>query len=104
MAKYKIKFSKDARNDYFNIIRYIKYKLLEPDIANNYAKMIKEEINKLEYTPQSFAIIPNDTIKYNNIRKLIINNYIVFYRVNESDKMVNIERILYGASNWEEII
>ncbi len=104
MAKYKIKFSKDARNDYFNIIRYIKYKLFEPDIANNYAKMIKEEINKLEYTPQSFAIIPNDTIKYNNIRKLIIKNYIVFYRVNESDKMVNIERILYGASNWEEII
>lgn len=104
MAKYKIKFSKDARNDYFNIIRYIKYKLFEPDIANNYAKMIKEEINKLEYTPQSFAIIPNDTIKYNNIRKLIIKNYIVFYRVNESYKMVNIERILYGASNWEEII
>ncbi len=104
MAKYKIKFSKDARNDYFNIIRYIKYKLFEPDIANNYAKMIKEEINKLEYTTQSFAIIPNDTIKYNNIRKLIIKNYIVFYRVNESDKMVNIERILYGASNWEEII
>lgn len=104
MAKYKIKFSKDARNDYFNIIRYIKYKLFEPDIANNYAKMIKEEINKLEYTTQSFAIIPNDTIKYNNIRKLIIKNYIVFYRVNESDKMVNIERILYGTSNWEEII
>lgn len=104
MAKYKIKFSKDARNDYFNIIRYIKYKLFEPDIANNYAKMVKEEINKLEYTTQSFAIIPNDTIKYNNIRKLIIKNYIVFYRVNESDKMVNIERILYGASNWEEII
>ncbi len=47
MKQYKIKFSKDARNDYFDIIRYIKYRLLEPNIANNYAKLIKEEIKKI---------------------------------------------------------
>ena len=104
MEKYEIKFSKDSRNDYFDIIRYIKYNLVEPDIANNYAKMIKGEIKKLEYTPQSFAIIPTDIIKYNNVRKLIIKNYIVFYRVNENERIVNIERILYGASNWKDKI
>ena len=34
------------------------------------------------------------------IRKLIIKNYIIFYRVNEEENIVNIERILYSASNW----
>lgn len=104
MEKYEIKFSKDARGDYLNIIRYIKYNLVEPSIANRYAGLIKEEINKLEYAPQKFAIIPSDIINHDNVRKLIIKNYIVFYRVNEKEKIVNIERILYGASNWKDKI
>ncbi len=101
MQKYKIELSKNAKNDYFDIIRYIKYKLMEPSIANKYAKLIKEEIQKLEYSPQRFAIINPDIIKYSDIRKLIIKNYIVFYRINENKKVVNIERILYGGTDWK---
>lgn len=100
MEKYKIKLSKDARNDYFNIIRYIKYTLVEPTIADKYANLINQEIKKLEYTPQRFAVIPSNIIKYNNIRKLIVKNYIVFYRINENEKIVHIERILYGGTDW----
>ena len=74
----------------------------EPSIASKYANMIRNEIKTLEYSPQKFAIIDDDAIKDLNIRKLIIKNYIVFYRVNENKNIVNIERILYGASNWAE--
>lgn len=102
--KYIIKFSKDARNDYFNIIRYIKYNLVEPTIADKYAKIIKEEIKTLEYNPQKFAVIDLEVKNYSNIRKLQIKNHIAFYRINENDKIVNIERILYGASNWKDKI
>ncbi len=101
MEKYKIKLSKDARIDYLNIIRYIKYSLVEPIIADRYAKLIKEEIQKLEYNPQKFAIIDLNLKDNSNIRKLVIKNYIAFYRVNENEKVVNIERILYGAMNWK---
>ena len=105
MEKYKIKFSKEAKNDYFNIIRYIKYDLLEPIIANKYLKLINEEINKLKYNPQRFSIVDDIEIKKcYEIHKLIIKNYIVFYRINEKNKIVNIERILYGASNWNSKI
>lgn len=69
-------------------------------MEEKYAKIIQEEIRTLEYAPQKFALIDDASIKDLNIRKLIIKNYIAFYRVNEKDKIVNIERILYGASNW----
>ena len=49
---------------------------------------------------QKFAIIDDDSIKDLNIRKLNVKNYIAFYRVNEDKKIVNIERILYDASDW----
>ena len=104
MEKYNIKFSKEAKNDYLNIVRYIKYNLLEPIIANEYSKLINEEIKKLEYNPQRFSIVDIKIKNCSNIHKLIIKKYIVFYRINEDFKIVNIERILYGASNWENKI
>ena len=100
--KYDVKLSIKAKDDLKRIVLYIKNELNEPSIARKYANMIRNEIKTLEYSPQKFAIIDDDAIKDLNIRKLIIKNYIVFYRVNENKNIVNIERILYGASNWIE--
>ena len=98
--KYEIKLSIKAKDDLKSIVLYIKNNLNEPAIANKYAKIIWEEIQALEYSPQKFAIIDDSSVKDLNFRKLIIKNYIAFYRINEENKIVNVERILYGASNW----
>lgn len=98
--KYRIELSIKAKNDIKSIVLYIKNNLNEPSIANKYAKMIKEGIKTLEYSPKKFAIIDGDTIKDLKIRKLNIRNYLAFYRVNEEEKVVNVERILYGSSDW----
>ena len=101
MEEYKIELSILAKEDYKSIIRYIKDKLLEPNIAEKYAELIKNKINTLKYNPQKFAIIDFDMIKKYKFRKLIIKNYIAFYRINEDEKIVNVERILYGATDWK---
>ena len=80
---------------------YIKNKLLEPNIAEIYAELIKDEFNILKYNPQKFAIIDYDLLKKYKFRKLIIKNYIAFYRINEDEKIVNVERILYSATDWK---
>lgn len=74
---------------------------MEPNIAERYAELIKNEINTLKYNPQKFAIIDCEMIKKYGFRKLIIKNYIAFYRINEDEKIVNVERILYGATDWK---
>ena len=101
MEEYKVKLSIQAKEDYKSIIKYIKYKLLEPNIAERYAELIKDEINTLKYNPQKFAIIDHDIIKEYKLRKLIIKNYIVFYRITEDENIVNVERILYGGTDWK---
>lgn len=100
MEKYKIQLSIKAKNDYKKIINYLKNKLLEPSIANRYAELINSEIKSLEHMPQKYAIIDDDIAKKLEIRKLFIKNYIAFYRINEKEKIVEVYRILYGASNW----
>ena len=97
MKEYKVELSIQAKEDYKSIIKYIKYKLLESNIA----EIIKNEINTLKYNPQKFAIINYDIIKQYKFRKLIIKNYIVFYRINEEEKIVNVERILHGTTDWK---
>ena len=101
LKKYKVQLSIQAKNDYKSIVRYIKCKLLEPIIAEKYAELIRNELNSLEYQPQKFAIIDYDIIKKYNFRKLIIKNYIAFYRINEDEKNVNVERILYSGTDWK---
>ncbi|MBO5413103.1 MAG: type II toxin-antitoxin system RelE/ParE family toxin [Clostridia bacterium] len=100
MERYKIQLSIKAKNDYKRIVNYLKNELLEPSIANRYAELINSEIQNLECFPQKYNIIDDDIIKKLEYRKLIIKNYIAFYRINEKEKIVEIHRILYGASNW----
>ena len=104
MEEYKVELSIQAKEDYKSIISYIKYNLLESNIAEGYAELIKNEINTLKYNPERFAIIDYDIIKQYKIRKLIVKKYIVFYRINQDKKIVNIERILYSTTEWKNKI
>ena len=104
MDRYKIELSAKAKNDLKGIVSYIKNELLEPVIAEKYSKLIKERIKSLEYFPEKFAIIDIERIKHYNFRMLVIKNYIVFYRVNKDKKVVNVERILYGGMDWQNML
>ena len=104
MDKYKIQFSKDARNDLKDIYIYIKYNLQEPVIAKKFIDKIRNEIYKLRDNPTIYAIIKDEIIKKREIRKIKVNNYIVFYRLEENNKIVEIVRIMYGRRNWTKIL
>ena len=69
-------------------------------MQRNMLGLMKKEIDSLECYPQRFAIIDDDIIKDLNVRRLIVKNYMVFYRINEEKKTVNVDRIIYSASDW----
>lgn len=104
MNKYKIQFSKDAKNDLKDIYIYIKYSLQEPINAKKQIDKIRKDIYKLEDDPKIYAIIKDEIIKKREIRKIKVNNYIVFYKVEENKRVVEIVRIMYGRRNWTKIL
>ena len=85
MEKYNIEYSKKSKQDLIGIKQYIKYNLQEPEIAKKLISKIRKEINALKDNPEVFAIIDDDIIKKLEIRKLIVDNYIVFYRIKENN-------------------
>ena len=102
MNQYNIEYSKESRKDLIEIKRYIKYNLQEPETAQKLISKIRCEIDKLKTNPQMFAIIDDDFIKKFEIRKLIVDNYIVFYRIQNSN--IQIARIMYGRRNWINLL
>lgn len=104
MDTYKIRLTIKAKNDYKKIIYYIKFNLNEPKIAEKYAILIKDKINTLESYPHKYEVIKSKLVKQGDIRKLIINNYIVLYKIIDKKKEVVILRILYNSMDWKDAI
>ena len=102
MDKYNIEYSKEAKQDLIDITKYIKYNLQEPNVAKKLINRIRAEINNLIENPQIYAIIDDEFIKKLEIRKIIVDNYIIFYRI--KNKTIQIVRVLYGRRNWIDLL
>ena len=102
MRKYNIEYSKESKQDLIGIKQYIKYNLQEPEIAQKLITKIRIQIDSLKYSPEVYAIIDDDIIKKLEIRKLIVDNYIVFFRVKNDS--IQIVRIMYGRRNWINLL
>ena len=52
--------------------------------------------------PESCPYINNEYVKDKSLRKLIVNNYIAFYRI--KDDQIQIVRVLYGMQNYQSLL
>lgn len=102
MKQYNIEYSKKAVQDLIDIKRYIKYILQEPEISKKLMSKIKIKIDNLKNDPKIYAIINDKSIQQLKIRKLLVDNYIIFYRIENTT--IQIVRIMYGRRNWINLI
>jgi addiction module RelE/StbE family toxin len=100
--KYNIEYSKESKQDLIGIKQYIKYNLQEPETAQKLISKIRNEINNLKNNPEMYAIIDDELIKKLEIRKMIVDNYIVFYRIKNNN--IEIVRVMYGRRNWINLL
>lgn len=101
---YGLKFTPFASDDLEQIYSYISNQLYAQNAAEHLLDNIESSIMRLASFPYSGSVLLDDFLKNQGYRKLIVNNYIVFYLVNELDKQVVIMRILYGAQNYRNLL
>lgn len=98
--KYQIRFLRVADEDLTEIISYIAAD--NPTTANTIADKIEKNIELLSENPILGRIPRDEDIKNLGYRYIIIQNYIVFYTIEE--RTILIHRILHGARNYKTII
>jgi len=104
MDVYKVELARSAENDLREIARYIAHQLNEPATALKMVQTIKNAIFKLDTTALAHPLVRVDRLAALGYRPLVVKNYIAFYVVNEKDKLVDVDRILYGQRDWKSIL
>lgn len=101
---YDVKFTQKAEEDLEEIYNYILAKLFDGTTAESLMDKMENSIMRLKEFTFSCSYIVDKPLKDRGYRKLIVDNYIVFYLINETEKQVVIMCILYGASNYQNIL
>ncbi len=102
--KYKIIIEKHAQNDIESIYNYISNNLVNKEAAIKLLNKINDKFNSITLFPKSAPLINNNYVKNKNIRKLLIDNYIAFYEVDDINNEIRIIRVMYGMQNYIDIL
>ena len=104
MTEYKIVIEQTAENDLLGILSYISDTLHEPSIAMKIYGLIKKEILNLNRMPFRFEVVNEEPYRSMGVRRIPVENYTVFYIVDENEKTVHIFRILYNRREWQYLL
>jgi addiction module RelE/StbE family toxin len=102
--KYTLKITPAAKEDLEKIYDYITNELYNESAAENLLDKIEESFMRLKEFPYSCNFVSDEFLENKGYRKLIIDNYIGFYIVDEIKNEVIIMRVLYGKQKYQDII
>lgn len=104
MSIYEIQITEPAEKDLKEIGSYIAKELLEPKTAKKMITKIAKVINSLEDMHLRNALVVDERLAYIGIRKIMVDNYVVFYITSVESKKVTIIRILYERRDWMNLL
>lgn len=102
--KYKIIRTDKADEQLREIIFYIADDSGSVDIALNYLDKIEVAIRRLEESPMSGSIPRYSILRKQGYRVLIIERHLVFYKVNEDEKIVTIYAVVDSRREYKNLI
>ena len=89
--KYSLKILPKARDDFKNILAYIRDVLKSPQAAANYRKKFSDALKRITKTPKSFQLDEFEPA----CRRHIVGSYKIYYREFDGKNQVVIFRVLY---------
>lgn len=101
---YRIRYTPLAYEDLDEIDAYISTTLLNPQTALDWLGEIEKSINRLKEFPLIGSEPEDPYLASKGYRKLVVQNYLVFYLVNQAQKEVVVMRVMYGAREYRSLL
>ena len=93
-----------AEDDLDNIYKYYFEESGEESIAIKVVSELKEAILGLSSMPQSHPRVRERRLKKDGFRKLICNDYIIPFLIDEDKKIVSVVRVFHGKMNYQKYL
>jgi addiction module RelE/StbE family toxin len=91
--KYKANFTTLAKEDKNEIKIYLSG--FYPDTPKRFTSLLKKHISGLKENPYTYPIYPENP----DYRRMVVDNYIVLYKIIEESRKIEISRIL--RASWD---
>jgi len=97
---YEIKFTEDSVEEIREIYKYISETLIAENTAKKWMKKIKDVIMNLAYSPRLYMKIDKKDRRKRYFRRIVIDNYVILYCIDEDEKIVYVSHMYYGRKNY----
>jgi len=101
---YQLEYLPIAKQDMTEIVNYISNELCNSAAADKLAHEMIEAADRLTEFPYLNAVHFTDRPLKHEYRKQIVQNYIIFYWVNEKDRHITIARVVYARRSYEKLL
>lgn len=101
---YDLVISQSFENDLDETFNYISNKLYSPLSAQNLLNKTEKIISNINDNPFLYPKCRNESLAQKGYHCAIVNNYLLFYSVDENTEQINILRFLYGRRSIDEIL
>ena len=101
---YRLEYLPIARKDMLDIVKYISMELQNPDAANHLAVEmvdVAESLVTFPYTTPAYQ--PIRPLKH-EYRKILVQNFLMFYWVDEEKKLVTVARVVYAKRDYGRLL
>ena len=93
-----------AKTELYGIFDYITFKLCNRSSAVALYERIISSINTVCSFPESCPIGDSDIAKKNQIRKLLVGNYVILYKYSKENSTITIIHVIYAKRDLNELL
>ena len=104
MDSYRITVTPDAEADLSELRDYIANVLRSPETARSYLHHLRKEIGSLSEMPARIKAVDEEPWHSRGIRKLIVKNFLVYFRIVEEEKMIYILNVIYARRDQLRVL
>lgn len=103
-SDYRYSLTEIAQDDFSRIIDYIVNTLLNPAAASSLADKIEDTLENLCRTPFTGTEVHNPFLTTDNVRKILVKNYILYYVVDPDSKEIIVIRIGHFLQDQDKLL
>lgn len=104
MKHYKVLVSRRSHQDLQAILAYMIHELKAPAAAASFLDEVETVVRGLEVMPERFELLRDEPLRQAGYRSCQIKNYLLFYKVIEQKKTVQLYRLIYARRNWKDLL
>lgn len=101
---YSVEISQRAEEDLHEIFHYISDSLLSPQSAERLLSRIETSIMSLDNMPYRFSAYDKEPWRSRGVRKMTVDNFLVFYIPDDEKRCVTVIRIMYGGRDIDKVL